>query len=107
MTDPRLDLLVARLEHGEIDRRTFVVRSVAWGVSALTAASAPGNVTAQEAGPAANIELIPESLGVPDVPHSTETGKGAINLDSSWPLIAAAEQVGGDSAAAIAFAVEL
>jgi branched-chain amino acid transport system substrate-binding protein len=41
------------------------------------------------------------------VPHTTDTSKGIINLYSSWPMTAASAQVGADSAAAVAFAVEL
>jgi branched-chain amino acid transport system substrate-binding protein len=107
MSDPRLDRLVAQLTAGEIDRRTFTVRCVALGFSALAAASALGKVAAQDASPEGSTELIPENLGVPDVPHSTDTSQGVINLYSSWPMTGASEQIGGDMAAAVAFAVEL
>jgi branched-chain amino acid transport system substrate-binding protein len=110
MSDPRLDRLVSQLKAGEIDRRTFTVRCVALGISALAVGSALSTVSAQDASPEASpasSELIPENLGIPDVPHSTDTSLGTINLYSSWPMTAASEQIGGDMAAAVAFAVEL
>lgn len=115
MSDSRLDQLVSQLNSGEIDRRTFTVRCVAAGISALAAGAALSSVSAQdgspaaspEASPAGGTELIPENLGVPGVPHNADSSGGTINLYSSWPMSAASEQIGGDSAAAVAFAVEL
>jgi branched-chain amino acid transport system substrate-binding protein len=108
MSDSRLDHLVGQLMAGEIDRRTFTVRCVAAGISALAAGSALGTAMAQEASPAAAAgDLTPENLGVPGVAHSTDTSQGTINLYSSWPMTAASEQIGGDSAAAVQFAVDI
>lgn len=105
MSDSRLDQLVSQLMTGEIDRRTFTVRCFAAGISALAAGSALGKV----AGVAAQDEVVlgPDTLGIPDIAHSTDTSLGNINLYSSWPLSAASEQIGGDSVAAVAYAVEL
>jgi branched-chain amino acid transport system substrate-binding protein len=110
MSDPRFDRLVEQVTAGAIDRRTFLVRCAAMGVSALAAGSVLGRVAAQDATPDASPsdgELSPESLGVAGVPHSTDTSKGAINLYSSWPMTGASDQLGGDMAAAVQFAVEI
>lgn len=114
MRDSRFDRLVEQLETGVIDRRTFMVRCAAIGVSAFAAGSVLGRVAAQDASPEASpgaspvsAELTPENLGVPGVPHSTDTSQGTINLYSSWPMTGASVQLGGDSAAAVQFAVDL
>jgi branched-chain amino acid transport system substrate-binding protein len=41
------------------------------------------------------------------IPHATDTSKGTINLYSSWPMSAASEQIGGDSAASVQLAVDI
>jgi len=116
MRDPRFDELVEQVTSGSIDRRTFVVRAAALGVSALAAGTALASISAsaQDASPEASPSaspvsggLSPESLGVAGVAHNTDTSAGTINLYSSWPLSAASEQIGGDSAEAVRFAVEL
>ncbi len=107
MSDPRFNTLVEQVRTGAIDRRTFMVRSFALGVSAAAAGSVlASTVSAQEASPAAG-SLGPDTLGVEGVEHITDTSKGTINLYSSWPMSAASEQIGGDSAAAVQFAVDL
>ncbi|MGI8963694.1 MAG: branched-chain amino acid ABC transporter substrate-binding protein [Thermomicrobiales bacterium] len=109
MTDPRFDTLVEQVRSGAIDRRTFLVRSVALGVSAAAAGSVlASTVAAQDATPeAASGGLTPENLGVEGVEHSTDNSKGTINIYSSWPLSGASEQVGGDSVAAVEHAMEI
>jgi branched-chain amino acid transport system substrate-binding protein len=116
MRDPRFDELVEQVKAGSIDRRTFVVRAAALGVSALAAGSALASIgaSAQDASPEASPSaspvsggLSPENLGVAGVAHNTDTSAGTINLYSSWPMTAASEQLGGDSAEAVTFAVEL
>jgi branched-chain amino acid transport system substrate-binding protein len=107
MADPRFETLVAQVRSGSIDRRTFMVRAVALGVSASAIGavlSSPAG--AQDASPAAGT-LGPDTLGVPGVAHSTDTSKGNINIYSSWPMSGASEQIGGDSEAAVQFAVDL
>jgi branched-chain amino acid transport system substrate-binding protein len=65
-------------------------------------------VMAQDASPAAEgSELSPETIGMPDIAHSTDTSKGTINLYSSWPMSGASEQIGADSAAAVQLAVDI
>src|SRR5690606_21310174 len=49
----------------------------------------------------------PDMFGVAGVEHVTDTSKGTINLYSSWPMTGASEQIGGDSAEAVRFAVEI
>jgi len=107
MVDSRFSTLVDQLRAGLIDRRTFLARAAALGIS--SAALMRGfDVSAQDASPAAgSTELTPENLGMAGVPHSTDTSKGEIKLYSSWPMSGASEQIGGDSAAAVQFAVDL
>ena len=91
-------------------RRTFTVRCAAAGISVLAAGSALGRASVQDATPNASPagdELTPENLGVPGVAHNADTSAGTINLYSSWPMTAASEQLGGDSAAAVQFAVDI
>lgn len=110
MMDARYHALVERLREGEIDRRTFLARSAALGVSAVVAHAAIwGMASAQEATPAdgATGELTPENLGVVGIEHITDTSKGTINLYSSWPMTGASEQIGGDSAEAVRLALEI
>jgi len=108
MVDPRFDRLVEQVRTGAIDRRTFLARSFAIGISAGVAGSVLATtVSAQDASPAAAGGLTPENLGVEGVEHITDTSKGTINIYSSWPLSGASEQIGGDSVAAVQFAVDL
>lgn len=107
MADPRFDTLVEQVRTGSIDRRTFMVRAVALGVSASVIGSVLSSpVGAQDATPDVGT-LGPDTLGVPGVEHSTDTSKGNINIYSSWPMSGASEQIGGDSEAAVQFAVDL
>ncbi len=108
MVDTRFESLVEQLRSGAIDRRSFMVRALAIGISASAigaVVSSPAG--AQDASPAASGGLGPETLGVPGVAHSTDTSKGTINIYSSWPMSGASEQIGGDSTAAVQFAVDL
>ncbi len=124
MRDPRFNALVDQVKSGAIDRRTFVVRAAALGVSGLAAGAALASISAaaQDATPGASPVaspvgspvaspvaggLSPENLGVAGVAHNTDTSAGTINLYSSWPMTAASAQLGGDSAAGVQFAVEL
>jgi branched-chain amino acid transport system substrate-binding protein len=108
--DTRFEKLVKQLQSGSIDRRTFLVRAVALGVSVSAIGGALLRVdgaVAQEGTPAASGELSPETLGVPGIPHDTSTDKGTINIYSSWPLTGASEQIGGDSVTAVEYALEI
>ncbi len=107
MTDPRFENLVEQVRSGRLDRRSFMVRSVALGVSAsVIGAVLSSPAGAQDATPGSG-ELGPDTLGVPGVVHSTDTSKGTINIYSSWPMSGSSEQIGGDSEAAVQFAVDL
>lgn len=102
--DRRFVDLVDELQRGGIDRRTFIVRAVALGASAFAIGAglrSAGLVAAQDAA-----ELSPSTIGVPGVEHVTGTDKGTINVFSSWPMTGASEQIGGDSAESVRFALE-
>lgn len=104
MSDSRFETLVEQVRAGSIDRRTFMVRAFALGISAAAAGSVLASaVGAQEASGG----LTPENLGVAGVAHSTDTSKGTINIYSSWPMSGASEQIGGDSQAAVQMAVDI
>ncbi len=119
--DRRINGLIADLQQGHIDRRTFMVRASALGMSAFAVGAAlrAAGVSAQDASPAATpgaspaagggvaTSLTPEGLGNPDIEHNTDTSGGTIKLFSSWPLTGASEQIGGDSAEAVRFALEV
>ena len=127
--DPRTNELIEQLRTQAIDRRTFMVRASALGLSAFAAGAAlrAAGVSAQDASPAASPEerelppetspeaasqqgaetLSPETIGEPGVEHISDTSKGTIKLYSSWPLTGASEQIGGDSVESIRFALEL
>lgn len=101
--DQRFDKLVSELKSGAIDRRTFIVRAVAFGLtaSAIGAGLRASAVSAQDATPAA----AEGALGNPAIPHITTTDKGVIKLYSSWPLTGSYEQIGGDAVEAIKLAL--
>jgi branched-chain amino acid transport system substrate-binding protein len=48
----------------------------------------------------------PGEIGMEGIEHITDTSKGKIKFYSSWPLIAATAQTGGDMRAAVQLAVE-
>lgn len=102
--DPRATRLMEQLQQGIIDRRTFLVRAVALGLSAGAIGSIlrDGGVAAQGATPEASANTI----GNPSIPHLTTTDKGTIKFSSSWPLTGAYEQLGGDAVEAIKMCLE-
>lgn len=109
MVDRRLSDLVEGFKSGTVDRRNFIIRATALGLSASTIGSVM-RVAAQDATPAAEGDvsaLSPENIGMEGIEHTTDTSKGTINLYSSWPMSAASEQIGGDSAAAVQLAVDI
>jgi branched-chain amino acid transport system substrate-binding protein len=95
--------LIAQFHKGTIDRREFVRRAGALGLSAglIGQVVAVRGAGAQDATPVAG-----GSIGVPGVAHITDTSKGKIKIYSSWPMIADSEQIGGDSREAVAMALE-
>ncbi|HLL49288.1 MAG TPA: branched-chain amino acid ABC transporter substrate-binding protein [Thermomicrobiales bacterium] len=99
--DSRFEKLLDQLQRGKIDRRTFIVRAVALGVTGSALASGlsrVGSASAQEGGAA--------SIGNPDIPHIEGTDKGLIKVYSSWPRTGSMEGIGVDAfeAAKLAFA---
>src|SRR5699024_7968778 len=105
MVDSRIEGLLSDFRAGKVDRRNFIVRAVALGLSA-SAIGTHMRAFAQDASPEAN-ELGPGTIGRLDVEHIESTDAGMIKLYSSWPMSAASEQIGGDSAEAVRLAVEL
>jgi branched-chain amino acid transport system substrate-binding protein len=98
--DTRFERLLDQLRRGKIDRRNFVVRAFALGVSASAVGAGLaryGLASAQEGAIA---------IGNPAIEHMTTTDKGVIRLYSSWPLTGAYEQIGGDAVQAIKLALE-
>ncbi len=108
MVDSRIENLLSDFRAGKVDRRNFIVRAVALGVS-ISAIGGHINAAAQDATPEASPTgaLGPDTIGVADVEHITTTDKGTIKLYSSWPMSAAYEQIGGDSAESVKLAIEL
>lgn len=110
--DGRFTALVEDLDKGTIDRRTFMVRAVALGATipaiaaALNIRSAAAQDATAEASPASGGPATAAQIGVQGIEHITDTSGGTIRLVSSWPLSAASEQVGGDSAEACRMAIE-
>lgn len=105
MVDPRFETLLSDFKAGKVDRRNFILRSVALGVAA-TSIGGHLKAAAQDATPDSS-ELGPGTIGRLDVEHIETTDAGVIKLYSSWPMSAAYEQIGGDSAEAVRLAVEL
>lgn len=105
MVDSRIENLLSDFKAGKVDRRNFIVRAVALGLTA-GAIGSHINVAAQDATPDGS-ELGPGTIGRLDVEHIESTDAGVIKLYSSWPMSAAYEQIGGDSAEAVRLAVEL
>lgn len=108
MVDSRIDALVSDFRAGKVDRRNFIVRAFALGVTS-TAIGGHLRAAAQDASPEASPagSLGPGTIGRLDVEHIETTDAGVIRLYSSWPMSAAYEQIGGDSAEAVKLAVEL
>lgn len=112
MVDSRIENLLSEFRSGNIDRRSFVMRAMALGLSA-SAIGSYSRAAAQDATPGASPEaspagaLGPDTVGMIDVEHITTTDKGTIKLYSSWPMSAAYEQIGGDSAESVKLAIEL
>lgn len=99
MVDSRFEGLLSDFRSGKVDRRSFVMKAIAFGASASVIGSHM-RASAQEA------SLGPGTVGR-DVEHVEGTDNGTIKLYSSWPMTAAYEQVGGDSAEAVRLAIEL
>jgi branched-chain amino acid transport system substrate-binding protein len=103
--DQRFENLVDQLKRGKVDRRNFMLRAFALGVSAsaVGAGLRAAGVAAQDASPAAGESAA--SIGNPAIKHDTSTDKGTIKIYSSWPRTGTMEGLGVDSveAAKLAF----
>ena len=106
--DKRYAKLVEQMQTGAIDRRNFIVRAFALGISTSIIGSAlrAGGVAAQDATPEASpMSGEMTAIGNPAIEHITTTDKGVIRLYSSWPLTGSYEQLGGDAVEAIKLAL--
>ncbi len=110
--DGRFSALVEELHQGRVDRRTFMVRAVALGVSVSAIATAINfrGASAQdataEASAAAGGPATAGEIGMQGIEHITDTSGGTIRLVSSWPMTGASTDIGGDSAEAVRMAIE-
>lgn len=105
MVNSRIEGLISDFKAGKVDRRNFVLRAVALG---LTSTAIGGHIraAAQDASPEAGT-LGPATIGQADVEHIETTDKGTIKIYSSWPLSAAYEQIGGDFSESVRLAMDL
>ncbi len=98
--------LIASLYQGSIDRRSFMMRAGAAGLSVGLIGQVIGryDAVAQDATPAAPATAM--EIGMPGIEHITDTSKGTIKLYSSWPLTGAMDRTGNDAVSAIQLALE-
>jgi len=96
--------VLAKFHTGEIDRREFVKRAGALGLSATLIGQAMNahGVAAQDATPASE----GGAVGMAGITHITDTSKGTIKFYSSWPMIADSAQLGADMREGVTMAVE-
>ncbi|MBA3644464.1 MAG: hypothetical protein H0W59_10410, partial [Chloroflexia bacterium] len=99
--------LISQLHNQKISRREFAQRAAAMGLSAglIGQALRVSGASAQDASPAASPSGA-TMVGRADVEHITDTSAGVIRFYSSWPMIAASEQIGGDSRESVTMALE-
>lgn len=99
--------LIAQLYNGKTDRRDFVKRAGALGMSATLIGQvlAARGVSAQDATPVPGGDKATD-IGLQGIEHVTDTSKGKIKLYSSWPLTGAMERTGGDAVEAFKMALE-
>src|SRR5687767_13508619 len=93
--------LIAKLHLGRIDRREFMKRAGAAGLSAALIGQVIGRheAAAQDGTPGAGASAT--SIGAPGHQHITDTSKGTIKLFSSWPLTGTYDRIGGDAVEAV------
>jgi len=98
--------LIAQLHSGKIDRRDFMKRAAAAGLSATLIGQVVSThaAKAQDASPAAGGSAM--DIGLADVEHITDTSKGTIKLYSSWPLTGSMERTGTDAVSAVQLCLE-
>jgi len=107
--EPResISALIASLYQGSIDRRAFMKRAGAAGLSAALVGQVLNRyeAAAQDATPGAELTSSTQ-IGRPGIEHITDTSKGNINLYSSWPLTGAMDRTGNDAVQAIQLCLE-
>ena len=97
--------LIGSLYQGSIDRREFMKRAGAAGLSAgLIGQVVATHVSAQDATPGTGPQTAME-IGVPGSVHNTDTAGGTIKIYSSWPLTGTYELIGGDAVQAVKMAL--
>jgi branched-chain amino acid transport system substrate-binding protein len=99
--------LIAKLHNGKVDRREFMKRAGAAGLSAALIGQVVAQfdtVSAQDGSPVAGGAA--NSIGAPGHQHITDTSKGTIKLYSSWPLTGSMERTGGDAVEATKMCLE-
>src|SRR5688572_29432170 len=102
MARTSIPALIAQLYLGKLDRRDFLKRATAAGLSAALAGQVLGRfdrVSAQDA-PAAT------TIGASGHTHVTDVSKGTIKLYSSWPLTGTYVDIGGDAVEAVKMCLE-
>ena len=103
--DQRFERLIEDLRAKRIDRRTFVVRAAALGVSAFAIGAGLARAGAVSAQDASEPQTAAE-IGMPGIEHITDTSKGTIKLISSWPMTGSSEKLGGDAVEAVKMCLE-
>lgn len=99
--------LIAQLYSGKVDRRDFVKRATAAGLSAALAGQVVGRfsqVSAQDGTAVAGEKAT--DIGAAGHSHMTDTSKGMIKVYSSWPLTGSYDVLGNDAVAAVRMAFE-
>jgi branched-chain amino acid transport system substrate-binding protein len=94
--------LIAKLHRGKVDRREFLKRATAAGLSVTLAGQVVARhdqVLAQDGTPTPGGEAT--DIGVPGIQHITDTSKGTIKIYSSWPLTGSMQTIGGDAVEAV------
>jgi branched-chain amino acid transport system substrate-binding protein len=107
MGRPLIANLVAQLYNGKLDRRAFMKRATAAGLSATLVGQVIARydqVSAQDATPAAGGKA--SDIGNASIERITDTSKGVIKFYSSWPLTAAYQDIGGDAVDAVNLCLE-
>jgi branched-chain amino acid transport system substrate-binding protein len=97
MARTSIPALIAQLYLGKLDRREFLAKAGAAGLSAALATQVVGRfdrVSAQDA-------PLATTIGAPGHTHTADTSKGVIRLYSSWPLTGSYDLIGNDAVAAV------
>src|SRR5687767_139721 len=102
MAKDNISDLIAKLHLGRIDRRDFIKRAGAAGLSAALVGQVLGrydSASAQQATPSTGVSST--TIGAPGHQHVTDTSKGIIKIFSSWPLTGTYDRLGNDAVEAV------